>query len=755
MAAKKAKEAVIEETIIKTEYSDEMKKSYIDYAMSVIIARALPDVRDGLKPVQRRTLYDMYELNNRYDRPHLKSARIVGDTMGKYHPHGDSSIYDCLVNLSQDFKKGIALVDGHGNFGSIEGDGAAAMRYTEARLRKITQEEMLSDLDKDVVDFMPNYDETGKEPVVLPSRFPNLLVNGSEGIAVGMATNMPPHNLCEVIDAEKAFMKNSAITTEELLEIMPGPDFPTGGIITNKDELREIYETGSGKIKIRGRMELEVAKGGKPSLVISEIPYTMIGANISKFLLDIVALIDAKKTNDIVDISNQSSKEGIRIVIELKKDADVENVRNMIIKKTRFEDTFGVNMLAICEGRPEVMGLRSIISCHVNFLRELATRKYKTLLSRELDKKEIQEGLIKAVDIIDVIIEILRGSKDIKLVRECLTKGVTEGIKFKSRISEKVASSLRFTERQAQAILDMRLYKLIGLEMDALIAEHDKTLKDIQEYKSILTRPEKMDSVIMKDLDMIRKQYGSERKTVIENSDEVVYEEKKTEEMEVVFLMDRFGYAKTVDKPTFDRNRDAVDAEFKIAFSCLNTGRICVFTNRGVMHSVKVSDLPFGKFRDKGIPIDNVSNFNSAEEDIVYVLPMSDLVLQKLMFGTKKGMFKQVYGTEFDVIKRTVAATSLLDDDEVITVFPITEQKYVVLKTEFDVFLKFELDEVPVKKKGAVGVRAIKLTGNDRVESVYYLYENDDKTVMVGDRPVILSRLKAAKRDTKGSKLRG
>ncbi|MBO4904824.1 MAG: DNA topoisomerase 4 subunit A [Lachnospiraceae bacterium] len=753
--ARKAAPEKIEETIIKTEYSDVMQKSYIDYAMSVIVSRALPDVRDGLKPVQRRTLYDMYELNNRYDRPHLKSARIVGDTMGKYHPHGDSSIYDCLVVMSQDFKKGMALVDGHGNFGSIEGDGAAAMRYTEARLEKITQEEMLSDLDKDVVDFMPNYDETGKEPAVLPCRFPNLLVNGSEGIAVGMATSMPPHNLSEVIEAEKAFIKNPMITTAELLEIMPGPDFPTGGIVTNKDELLEIYESGTGKIKVRGKIELEVGKGGKPSLVITEIPYTMIGANISKFLLDIVSLIDAKKTTDIVDISNQSSKEGIRIVIELKKDADVENVRNMLLKKTRLEDTFGVNMLAICDGRPEVLGLRAIISHHVNFLRELATRKYRTLLTRELEKKEIQEGLIKAVDVIDVIIEILRGSKDVKIAKQCLIEGVTEGINFKSRISQKVASSLRFTEKQASAILDMRLYKLIGLEMEALIAEHEKTLKDINEYKEILTKPAKMDATIVKGLDSIRKTYGRERRTVIDNAAEVVFEENKTEEMEVVFLMDRFGYAKTVDVPTFDRNRDAIDEEFKISFTCLNTSRICVFTKIGVMHSIKVSDLPFGKFRDKGIPIDNVSNYNSDTESIVYVLPMSDLVLQKLMFGTRKGMFKQVYGTEFDVIKRTVAATSLLDDDELITVFPVTDQKYIVLQTEFDVFLKFELDEIPVKKKGAVGVRAIKLTGNDRVENVYYLYDQDDTTVEVGSRQILLSRLKSARRDTKGSKLRG
>ena len=745
----------VEEKIIKTEYSDVMQKSYIDYAMSVIIARALPDVRDGLKPVQRRTLYDMYELNNKYDKPHLKSARIVGDTMGKYHPHGDSSIYECLVVMSQDFKKGMPLVDGHGNFGSIEGDGAAAMRYTEARLQKLTQERMLSDLDKDVVDFMPNYDETGKEPVVLPSKFPNLLVNGTEGIAVGMATSMPTHNLAEVINAEKAYLKNPDITTEELLEIMPGPDFPTGGIVTNKDELLEIYKTGTGKIKIRGKIDLEIGKGGKPSLVVSEIPYTMIGANISKFLLDIVALADSKRTTDIVDISNQSSKDGIRIVIELKKDADIENVRNMILKKTRLEDTFGVNMLAVADGRPEVLGLKAIIGHHVSFLRELSTRKYRTLLTKELDKKEIQEGLIKAVDVIDVIIEILRGSKDIKIAKACLMEGKTEGINFKSRISEKVASSLHFTERQATAILEMRLYKLIGLEMEALIKEHDKTLKDIAEYKEILTNPSKMDGCITKELDEIKKEYGRERRTIIDNAEEVEFTEKKVEEMEVVFLMDRFGYAKTIDTTTFERNRETIEAEFKNIFTCMNTGRICVFTNKGQMHSIKVTDLPYGKLRDKGVPIDNVSNYNSTEESIVYVAPMGDIALQKLMFGSKKGMFKLVYGTEFDVIKRTVAATSLNDDDEVITVFPVVDQKYVVLRTKFDVFLKFLLDEIPVKKKGAIGVRAIKLTGADYIDSVYYINDNDDQCVKVGSRDVLLSRLKSAKRDTKGSKLRG
>lgn len=398
----------MEEKIIKTEYSEVMQKSYIDYAMSVIIARALPDARDGLKPVQRRVLYDMHELGIRHDRPYRKSARIVGDTMGKYHPHGDSSIYEALVVMTQDFKKGLPLIDGHGNFGNIEGDGAAAMRYTEARLYKVTQEAFLADLDKDVVDFGPNFDETEKEPLVLPVKFPNLLVNGSEGIAVGMATSIPPHNLGEVAEAVKAYMLNENITTRELMRYIKGPDFPTGGIVINKDELLGIYETGTGKIKVRGKVDIEKGKAGKTNVVISEIPYPMVGANISKFLLDVASLSETKKTQDIVDISNQSSKEGIRIVIELKKDADVDNFINMLYKKTRLEDTFGVNMLAIADGRPEVMSLRQVIKHNADFQFQTAARKYANLLAKERERKEIQEGLIKACNVIDLVIEILR-----------------------------------------------------------------------------------------------------------------------------------------------------------------------------------------------------------------------------------------------------------------------------------------------------------------------------------------------------------
>lgn len=470
------------EQIVKTEYSEVMQKSYIDYSMSVITARALPDARDGLKPVQRRVLYAMDQLGLNYDKPHRKSARIVGDTMGKYHPHGDSSIYETLVVLSQDFKKGMALVDGHGNFGSIEGDGAAAMRYTEAKLKKFTQDVYLADLDKNVVDFVPNFDETEKEPAVLPVRVPNLLVNGADGIAVGMTTNIPTHNLGEVVDAVCAYMDNEEITTKELMQYCIGPDFPTGGIVINKSELEQIYETGNGKIKLRGKVEFEPAakRSERDKLVITEIPYTMIGANIGKFISDVVDLIETKKITDVVDISNASSKEGIRIVLELKKNADVEYLKNVLYKKTKLEDTFGVNMLAIVDGRPETLGLKQIIKHHIDFQYEIATRKYTTLLNKELDNKEIKEGLIKACDIIDLIIEILRGSKNLKMAKDCLVNGNTEGIQFKSEASKKQAAGLNFTERQAQAILEMRLYKLIGLEILALQKEYEECLEKLQ-----------------------------------------------------------------------------------------------------------------------------------------------------------------------------------------------------------------------------------------------------------------------------------
>ena len=743
-----------ESQIIRTEYSELMKKSYIDYAMSVIISRAIPDVRDGLKPVQRRTLYDMYELGIRYDRPYRKCARIVGDTMGKDHPHGDSSIYDALVVMAQDFKKGMVLVDGHGNFGSIEGDGAAAMRYTEARLAKITQEAFLSDMDKDIVDFVPNFDETEKEPQVLPVRVPNLLLNGAEGIAVGMATSIPTHNLGELVDAVKAYMKNSNITTKQLMKYIKGPDFPTGGIVVNQDELLNIYETGTGKIKIRGKVEVEEQKGGRKKIIISEIPYTMIGAGIGKFLNDVCSLVETKKTNDIVDISNQSSKEGIRIVIEVKKDTDVDNLINMLYKKTKLEDTFGVNMLAVADGRPEILNLKKIIEYHVDFQFELATRKYKTLLQKEKEKREVQEGLIKACDVIDLIIEILRGSRSVKDAKACLTQGVTDNIHFKSNISKKMAAMLRFTDRQATAILEMRLYKLIGLEIEALMKEHEQTVANILRYEDILDNYDSMANVIISELDAFKKAYGIKRRTQIENAEEAIFEEKKIEEQEVMLLMDRFGYAKTVDMSVYERNREAADKENKYVLSCMNTGRICIFTADGSMHQAKVQDIPYGKFRDKGQPIDNVSNYDSSKEEIIYLCDERQLYFGKFLFVTKQGMIKVVDGMEFQAGKRTIVASKLQEGDRIVSISILSSNQNIVFMTEREYMLRISASDVPEKKKNAIGVRGMKLQKDDTIEAVYLFEEGNEKKVTFHEKEINLNRLKLAKRDGAGPKMR-
>ncbi|MCD8149582.1 MAG: DNA topoisomerase 4 subunit A [Clostridiales bacterium] len=738
------------EQILQTEYSEIMQKSYIDYAMSVIVARALPDVRDGLKPVQRRTLYDMYELGIRYDKPYRKSARIVGDTMGKYHPHGDSSIYGALVVMAQEFKYGMPLVDGHGNFGSIEGDGAAAMRYTEARLQKITQQAYLADLDKDVVDFIPNFDATEKEPSVLPVRIPNILVNGAEGIAVGMATSIPPHNLGEVIDGVIAYMKDPDITTEEMLEIIPGPDFPTGGIVINKDELKDVYATGSGKIRLRGKVEIEPMKGGKERIVISEIPYTMIGANIGKFLNDVYGLVESKKTTDIVDISNQSSKEGIRIVIELKKGADAENICNLLYKKTRLEDTFGVNMLAVAGGRPETMGIVDIIRYNVQFQYELATRKYTTLLNKEREKQEIQEGLIKACDVIDLIIEILRGSKNVKQAKACLVEGKTEGIKFRSKLSQKTASMLHFTERQATAILEMRLYKLIGLEIEALIKEHDETMRNIEFYEKVLGSRAAMAKVLMKELKEFRKEFAVPRKTVIENGKAAVYEEKKQEAIPVVVLMDRFGYVKSIDQATYERNKEAADAENRQVISCMSDDRLCLFTDIGQMHLVKMSDVPFGKFRDKGVPVDNICKYSSDAESIVTLLPLAAMKEQKVFFVTAASMVKRVEGAEFDVAKRTTAATKLAEGDRLILVGTVREEDTIVMQSKKNYFLRLPAADIPEKKKSAMGVRGMKLAEGDEVNAAWILDGENNPVVTVNEKEVALNRLRIGSRDTKG-----
>lgn len=748
------------EQIIKTEFSDVMQKSYIDYAMSVICQRALPDVRDGLKPVQRRVLYAMQELGLSADKPHRKSARIVGDTMGKYHPHGDSSIYEALVVMEQEFKKGMPLVDGHGNFGSIEGDGAAAMRYTEAKLQKFTQDVYLADMDKNVVDFRSNFDETEKEPEVLPVRIPNLLINGAEGIAVGMTTSIPPHNLCEVVDGVMAYMDNPDISTKELMTYVKGPDFPTGGLVVNEKDLLNIYEEGTGKIKLRGKVVFEPAKKRteKDKLVITEIPYTMVGANIGKFISDVVSLIEQKKTTDIVDITNESSKEGIRIVLELKKNADVDRLKNLLYKKTRLEDTFGVNMLAISEGRPELLGLKDILRLHTRFHYDVVTRKYQTLLEKEQIQKEIKEGLIQACDRIDLIIEILRGSSSLAEAKKCLITGETGNIRFKTQKSKKEAARLSFTERQASAILEMRLYKLIGLEILALQEEYAEILKKIHTYEDILNHPASMKRVIKKDLQKIKNDYGFARKTVLENARAAVVVAEPVEEREVCFVMDRFGYGKVMEKNIYERNQETVHQEYRTIVPCMNTDKLCVFTHDGWMHQIKVQDIPAGRLRDKGVPLDNLCNYDSQQEEILLIIPDRAIKENNLLFVTASSLSKLVEGKEFIVQKKKVAATKLGEGDRLIAIVPVDGQKkdssYLVMQSEQGYFLRFPLGEISQKKKNALGIRGMSLKEDDCVKQIYMTDASAGEHIIYKEKELYFQKIKLMSRDTRGVKVR-
>ena len=743
------------EKILRTEYSEEMQKSYLDYSMSVITARAIPDARDGLKPVQRRVLYDMSELRIFSDRPHRKSARIVGDTMGKYHPHGDSSIYETLVVLSQDFKKGMALIDGHGNFGSIEGDGAAAMRYTEAKLAKFTEEVYLKDLDK-TVEFVSNYDETEKEPQVLPVRVPNLLLNGAEGIAVGMSTSIPTHNLAEVCDTCIAYIKNRDIDTKKLLDILHGPDFPTGGIIANKKDLLEIYNTGNGKLKLRGKIEVELGrrKSDKDKLIVSEIPYTMIGSGINKFLVDVANLVENKKLSDVVDISNQSDKNGTRIVLELKKDADIEKIKNILYKKTKLEDTFGVNMLAIVDGRPEILSLRDILKNYIEFQYEITTKKYNILLNKELEKKEIQEGLIKAVDVIDLIIAILRGSKNLAQAKKCLTSGDTTGITFKVKSLEKDAKKLSFTEKQAQAILDMRLYKLIGLEIEALLKDNETTLKNIAEYENILKNHKNMDKLFIKDLEKIKKEFALKRRTHIEDAKEAVYVEEEVASEEVIFVMDKFGYCKLLDRGTFDKNAENIETENKYVFPIMNTDKVCIFSNKGILYKIKAMDLPMSKLRDKGVPVDNLTKFDSGSEEILLALSEDSMQGSYILMLTKNGYIKKVSSSEFKTNNKQVASTKLNDDDVLVGVKLLDAR----IKTDICVSssagyaLKFNVSEVNEFKKSTRGEKAITLGYNEFVENLYILSETG--IGIINGKELNLSKVRLSHRGYKGQKIK-
>lgn len=741
------------EKILTTEYSEEMKTSYLNYSMSVITSRAIPDIRDGLKPVQRRVLYGMNELGVHSNSDTLKSARICGDVMGKYHPHGDSSIYETLVVMAQPFKREMPLAIGQGNFGSIEGDGAAAMRYTEAKLSKFTDVVMLTDLDK-TVDFMPNYDEKLKEPTVLPARFPIFLLNGSEGIAVGMATSSPSHNLSEICDLILAYIKSPNMTVKKMMEILPGPDFPTGGIIANKSDLLNIYKTGVGKLRLRGKLEFEKAKNSrdKDKLVVTELPYTMIGDGISKFMSDVGSLVEQKKLTDIVDIYNHSSEEGVRVVMELKKDAPVEKIKNIIYKKTKLEDTFGVNMLAIVEGRPETMNLKSIMDNYLSFQYDLINRKYKNLLEEENNRKEIQEGLIKATDLIDAIIATLRAAKTREDAKNHLMTGKNKNIKIADKKLAKVASSFSFTDRQADAILDMRLYKLIGLEITDLNNDYKNTLAKIKKYKSILKDKDEASKLIIEDIKDIKKNFGTDRKTEITDIEEVVIEEPKAEAMPVVFVQDKFGYCKTIDVSAFEKNKEQIETEYPYVYQTETTERAIIFGSSGNMYQIKMEKVPLQKIKDKGKPIDNLSKFDSSKETIVGVLASNIVDDAYFFFVTKDGLIKMVDTKEYDTVNSKVVATKLAKDDEVVKVMMCYADYDVVIRTSDNFMLRLDPKDIPELKRATKGVKGIKLSSGATVIDAYILDRDD--VVKVNDKNVKLEELPVGARASKGTKIK-
>lgn len=742
------------EQILTTEFSEEMQKSYLDYSMSVITSRAVPDIRDGLKPVQRRVLYDMNELHANHDRPTYKSARICGDTMGKYHPHGDSSIYDTLVVMAQDFKRMQPVVHGQGNFGSIEGDSAAAPRYTEAKLEKFTDDCMLADLDT-MVPFQPNYDETLREPVVLPARIPYFLLNGSEGIAVGMTTSTPSHNLGEIIDLILAYLRNPAMETADMMQYLKGPDFPTGGIIANKSELVDIYRSGTGRLKLRGKLQFEKKEGrsDRDKLVVTEIPYTMIGQGIMKFMQDVAQLVEDKILPEIVDISNQSDKNGIRIVLELKAGADIERIQNILYKKTRLEDTFGVNMLAIHEGRPETMTLRGILKAYLKFQYEILTNKYQNLLEKELARKEIQDGLIKAVDLIDAIIALLRNSKNQADAKQALMSGEIAGIKFRERDREFMSTieTFHFTERQAQAILDMRLSKLIGLELIELKKQHAETLRNIKEYRGILGSRERMNEVLSEDLMMIRAAYAVPRRTVLEDGKEAVFNENEVQEISCYYIQDKFGYCKLMDEATYQRNQEAVESDNRFVLKCKNTDRVLLFTDKGNMHQIKCQDVPLGKFKDKGVPIDNISKYNANQEEIIYANVKSSLAGKTLIFATRDAMVKLVETSEFETANKLVAATKLGEGDRLIEIREMAYETDIVFETHDGYFLRCSLSDIPLQKKNSKGVIGIRLGKCDTLEH-FYLLGTEPVEITYRKKPLSLNRLKLACRAGKGTK---
>ena len=738
-----------EAQIIRTEYSDVMKKSYIDYAMSVIVARALPDVRDGLKPVQRRTLYDMHELGIRWDKPYRKCARIVGDTMGKYHPHGDSSIYGALVNMAQEWSTRYPLVDGHGNFGSVDGDGAAAMRYTEARLSKISME-MLADINKDTVDFMPNFDETEKEPVVLPSRYPNLLVNGTTGIAVGMATNIPPHNLKEVIAAVVKIIDNQILEDretelEEILNIVKGPDFPTGGMILGTTGVEQAYRTGRGKVRVRAVTNIEPMANGKNRIVVTELPYMV---NKARLIEKIAEMVRDKRIDGITDLRDESNRQGMRICIELRRDVNANVVLNQLFKHTQLQDTFGVIMLALVNNEPKVLNLSEMLNYYLLHQKDVVTRRTKYELNKAEERAHILQGLLIALDNIDEVIQIIRSSRTTQEAKE--------------RLVERFG----LTDVQAQAIVDMRLRALTGLEREKLETEYKELMEKIAELKAILADEKKLLGVIREEIMIISDKYGDERRTSIGFDEYDISMEDLIPLENTVVTMTNLGYIKRMSVNNFkSQNRggrgikgmDTIDDDYiEDLFMTTTHHYLMFFTNTGKVYRIKTYEIPEASRTSRGTAIINILQLQPGEK-ISAVIPIKEYKEDEYLFmATKNGIVKKTSIVEYANVRKTgLAAINLREEDELIEVKITDNRKDILMVTKYGQCIRFHETDVRKTGRTSMGVIGMNLTAGDEVVAMQ-LHTQGDSLMIVSEKGLgkctLISEFTAQNRGGKGVK---
>lgn len=732
------------ENIVQIDIEKEVKKSFLEYSMSVIVSRAIPDVRDGLKPVHRRILYALYDMGMTHDKPHKKSANIVGEVMGKYHPHGDSAIYETMVKMAQDFSMRYPLVDGHGNFGSIDGDSAAAMRYTESRMAKIASE-MLADIEKKTVDWRANYDDSREEPVVLPARIPNLLINGSAGIAVGMATNIPPHNLGEVVDALNLVIDNPEVTLDELMEVLPGPDFPTAGLIMGTKGIRKAYETGRGSIKMRARYTIEERKGGRNAIVITEIPYQV---NKSRLVEKIAELVRDKKIDGISDLRDESDRRGIRIVIDVRRDANPNVIANHLIKRTQMEDTFGVIMLALVNGEPQVLSLKQVLLHYIEHRQEVLTRRTRYDLQVAKDRLHIVEGLKIALDNLDEIVELIRNSRDRENARQALIE------------------RFGLTEIQANAILDMRLAQLTGLERSKLEEEYHALLAKIADYEDILAKPERILAMIKNDLNEVKKKYADPRRTEISHDTGEYNVEDFIEDHEVVITLSNRGYIKRQPLDTYKsqkRGGKGISAtsirqeDFSINVIVTSVlANVLFFTNQGRVFSNRAYQLPEASRQAKGLPLINFLELRPDEKVTTMVAARRFEHKRHLVMATRQGIVKKVSLSAFKNIRRNgLIALNILPEDELVGVVRVEKGDKIMLSTAKGLSIMFDENQVRAMGRTATGVKGISLDPDNYVVGVDKYREGADVLVVTENgfgKRVPLSEFKTQHRGGKGLK---